>query len=323
MISPRTARSRWRSSAARRRRGDARRRHRRRAPVLTLADMAAPPVAHGDRSDEELAAIAAELDAIARRRPRRPRRARRRLHPPRHPRPAPARARAAARCWSLARQPRRRSLAGTGVARRSPRSSRTWRSATTCMHGQYDWMSDPAHPLARPGSGTPPRPPRRGSTRTTTSTTRTRTSLGKDRDLGYSAMRVDPEQPWHPVYLLQPDLRAADGAVFEWGIALYDMELDAVAQGHARPRSRPARRSAAFARKAARQLAKDYVLFPLLAGPLVASARWPATVDRQRRRATSGCTRSSSWATSPRAPSTFTEELPRGRDAAAAGTSAS
>ena len=28
--------------------------------------------------------------------------------------------------------------------------------------------------------------------------------LGKDKDLGYEIMRIDPHQKWHPVYLLQP-----------------------------------------------------------------------------------------------------------------------
>ena len=27
---------------------------------------------------------------------------------------------------------------------------------------------------------------------------------GKDKDLGYEIMRIDPHQPWHPAYLFQP-----------------------------------------------------------------------------------------------------------------------
>ena len=89
--------------------------------------------------------------------------------------------------------------------------------------------------------------------------------LGRDRDLGYSAMRVEPEQPWHPIYLAQPVYFFLMAAVFEWGIALYDLELDAVRRGD---KSRGAARQevAALLRKALRQLLKDYALFPLLAG---------------------------------------------------------
>ena len=56
-------------------------------------------------------------------------------------------------------------------------------------------------------------------------------------------MRVHHEQPWHPVYLLQPLYGLVIAAGFEWGIAIYDMELDAVRRGE-KSKARPARRSA-------------------------------------------------------------------------------
>ncbi len=54
--------------------------------------------------------------------------------------------------------------------------------------------------------------------------------------------------------------------LFQWGIAMHDLELDRTLSGELRwsdalPKWRP------FLRKAARQVLKDYVLFPLLAGP--------------------------------------------------------
>ena len=132
------------------------------------------------------------------------------------------------------------------------------------MHGQWDWMCDPAiHSSTWEWD----------AASTATSWKRSHNYqhhtytnvLGKDRDLGYSAMRVEPEQPWHPVYLLQPVYFFLMAAVFEWGIALYDMELDAVARGE---RSKAAARKeiAATLRKARGQLLKDYVVFPALAG---------------------------------------------------------
>ncbi len=89
--------------------------------------------------------------------------------------------------------------------------------------------------------------------------------LGRDRDLGYSAMRVEPEQPWHPVYLTQPVYFFLMAAVFEWGIALYDLELDAVRRGE-KSRERARGEVLALLRKAGRQALKDYAVFPALAG---------------------------------------------------------
>ncbi|MEA3193962.1 MAG: NADPH-dependent stearoyl-CoA 9-desaturase [Betaproteobacteria bacterium] len=132
------------------------------------------------------------------------------------------------------------------------------------MHGQYDWMGDPVI----------------NSTTWEWDAASTAKSwkyshnyqhhtytniVGKDRDLGYSAMRVDPEQPWHPVYLLQPIYGVLMAFTFEWGIALYDMELDAVKDGR-KSKEQARHEFKQFGRKAAKQVTKDYVLFPALAG---------------------------------------------------------
>ncbi len=132
------------------------------------------------------------------------------------------------------------------------------------LHGQYDWMRDPELQSSTwewDAASTASSWRRSHNYQHHTYTN----VLGKDRDLGYSAMRVDPAQPWHPVYLLQPVYGLLMATVFEWGIALYDMELDAVRKG-TKTKEQARAEVAAFARKAARQLAKDYVLFPLLAG---------------------------------------------------------
>jgi fatty acid desaturase len=132
------------------------------------------------------------------------------------------------------------------------------------MHGQWDWMGDPqinsmvwewdAVSTARSWKHA-----HNYQHHTYTNV------VGKDRDLGYSAMRVDPAQPWHPVYLAQPIYGILLAMGFEWGIAIYDMELDAVRRGD-KSRADARAEVMAFARKAARQLTKDYVAFPLLSG---------------------------------------------------------
>jgi linoleoyl-CoA desaturase len=90
--------------------------------------------------------------------------------------------------------------------------------------------------------------------------------VGKDRDLGYEIMRVDPDQPWHPVYLAQPIYNLVLAAVFEWGVALHDLEIDEVRRGR-KPWSAAGRDLKRLARKAGKQVIKDYVVWPVLSGP--------------------------------------------------------
>jgi fatty acid desaturase len=89
--------------------------------------------------------------------------------------------------------------------------------------------------------------------------------LGRDRDLGYSAMRVEAAQPWHPVYLAQPLYFFLMALAFEWAIAVYDLELDAVRRGD-KSRAKARHEIVALLRKGRSQLLKDYALFPALAG---------------------------------------------------------
>jgi linoleoyl-CoA desaturase len=90
--------------------------------------------------------------------------------------------------------------------------------------------------------------------------------LGKDRDIGYSAMRVHPEQRWQPIYLAQPFYNLLLAAFFEYGIAIYDVELERVWRGQKSWREALSHLRAVLS-KARRQATKDYLAFPLLAGP--------------------------------------------------------
>src|ERR1700760_1892198 len=95
------------------------------------------------------------------------------------------------------------------------------------MHGQWDWMNDPVI-NSRAWDW---------DTASTAESWRhshnyvhhTFTNIrGKDKDLGYEIMRIDPKQKWHPVYLLQPVYNILLMLAFEWGVALHDLDLDAV-----------------------------------------------------------------------------------------------
>jgi fatty acid desaturase len=132
------------------------------------------------------------------------------------------------------------------------------------MHGQWDWMRDPAIHSSTwewDAASTAASWKHAHNYQHHTYTN----VLGRDRDLGYSAMRVEPEQPWHPIYLTQPVYFFLMAATFEWGIALYDMELDAVRRGE-KSKEKGRAEIVALLRKARSQLLKDYVLFPALAG---------------------------------------------------------
>jgi fatty acid desaturase len=133
------------------------------------------------------------------------------------------------------------------------------------IHGQYDWMNDPVlnsacyeWDLVCPADHWK---------RTHNYEHHTFTSiLGKDRDVGYGFLRVAEDQPWRPKYLAQPLYALGLMFVFEWGIALHNLEFERVLAGEKPPRLM-LRQSLSIARKATRQLLKDYVLFPLLGGP--------------------------------------------------------
>ncbi|MDX6362894.1 MAG: NADPH-dependent stearoyl-CoA 9-desaturase [Streptomyces sp.] len=133
------------------------------------------------------------------------------------------------------------------------------------LHGQWDWMGDPAiHSTTWEWDFLTPADAWK---HTHNHLHHTYTNVvGRDRDLGYTVLRMSPEQPWRPFHLLQPLYAALLAPVFEWGIALYDLEVDAVPSGR-KSVGRLAGEVAGLARKVVRQFAKDYVLFPLLAGP--------------------------------------------------------
>ncbi|MER5886724.1 acyl-CoA desaturase [Streptomyces sp. NPDC001941] len=133
------------------------------------------------------------------------------------------------------------------------------------LHGQWDWMGDPAvHSTTWEWDFLTPADAWK---HTHNHLHHAYTNVeGRDRDLGYTILRMSSGQPWRPVHLFQPLYAALLAPVFEWGIALYDLEADAVL-GRRKSVRAFAGDLGGLLRKAFRQAAKDYVLFPLLAGP--------------------------------------------------------
>src|SRR5882724_9250128 len=133
------------------------------------------------------------------------------------------------------------------------------------MHGQYDWMQDPefhsqTYDWDNACSAAAWRHSHNYQHHTFTNI------LGRDRDLGYGFLRLFPEQPWHPVHLLQPPMSLLLALGFEWGVALHDLELERGLRGE-KSLGQILKELPPVLRKARRQLLKDYAIFPLLAGP--------------------------------------------------------
>ncbi|MDO3704368.1 acyl-CoA desaturase [Micromonospora sp. C28SCA-DRY-2] len=134
------------------------------------------------------------------------------------------------------------------------------------LHGQWDWMRDPKiHSTTWEWDHVSPADQWKHSHNELHH--RYTNVVGKDNDLGYGIMRVDEDQPWHPMHLGQPLWNFLNACFFEYGIAAYDLELGKNLQRgrHRDPQFRA--RAKAVGRKIRRQVLKDYVLHPLLSGP--------------------------------------------------------
>jgi len=133
------------------------------------------------------------------------------------------------------------------------------------MHGQYDWMQDPAlnskqfeWDTACPGDQWRHSHNYMHHTHTNI--------LGKDRDIGYGILRMSEDQKWHPYYLGNPLYALLLATFFQYGVALHDVEMERISSGETTLGEKKDLLKNIW-RKVRRQTAKDYVLFPLLAGP--------------------------------------------------------
>jgi len=149
------------------------------------------------------------------------------------------------------------------------------------MHGQWDWMNNPEIHSSTWDWDT-------ASTKEAWKHSHnyvhhTYTNIrGKDKDLGYEIMRIDPHQKWHPVYLLQPFYNVLLMALFEWGVAFHDLDFEAIRKGE-KSQKQVAQELKGIAGKARAQIVKDYIAFPALSG-LVAGgvAAAAATIGHRR-----------------------------------------
>jgi fatty acid desaturase len=132
------------------------------------------------------------------------------------------------------------------------------------LHGQWDWMNDPvinsrAWDWDTASTAEAWRHSHNYIHHTFTNI------IGKDRDLGYEIMRIDPHQKWHPVYLLQPFYNVLLMMLFEWGVAVHDLNFEAIRKGE-KDKETLRKELKGIAGKARTQIQKDYIAWPLISG---------------------------------------------------------
>ncbi|MGY3230740.1 fatty acid desaturase [Luteibacter sp. HA06] len=133
------------------------------------------------------------------------------------------------------------------------------------MHGQYDWMNDPklnghTYEWDIVATGENWRKTHNFQHHTYTNV------RGMDDDIGYGLLRIFPEQRWRPFYLMQPFIAMVFMVLFQWGVAIQELRVGRWFAGK-KSTAQMRKDFSPVGRKMGRQLLKDYVVFPLLAGP--------------------------------------------------------
>ncbi|HEX7354215.1 MAG TPA: fatty acid desaturase [Mycobacteriales bacterium] len=133
------------------------------------------------------------------------------------------------------------------------------------IHGQWDWMNDPEiHSTSWEWDTTCPSAHWKHSHNFVHH--KFTNVVGKDNDVGYGILRVTRDQKWHPVNLGQPVYNALLMLLFEWGVALHDLDLEKIRRREKDPKQ-TWKQLKEIGRKVRRQVLKDYVVYPALTGP--------------------------------------------------------
>jgi fatty acid desaturase len=134
------------------------------------------------------------------------------------------------------------------------------------MHGQYDWMNEPSLRGSSYEWDTVCTADNWRHTHNYMHHTYTNVD-GVDHDIGYGILRIFPEQKWEPRFLANPLMAAILAVTFEWTLALQSLELEKAVSGEKTWGDVRKQLPPIFA-KMRKQFLKDYVFFPLIAGPM-------------------------------------------------------
>lgn len=145
------------------------------------------------------------------------------------------------------------------------------------LHGQWDWMRDPrihSSTWEWDHASAPEQWRRAHNDRHHVNTN----VLGEDNDLGYGILRVDEAQEWQPRHLVQPLWNLGNALLFEYGIAMYDLDLGETLRSRRGFSAEQRAEMRTTGRRVARHAFRDYVLHPLLSAP-TGSARTTLTAN--------------------------------------------
>ncbi|HEU0196726.1 MAG TPA: acyl-CoA desaturase [Nevskiaceae bacterium] len=134
------------------------------------------------------------------------------------------------------------------------------------MHGQYDWMHDPSINSQNFEWDTADTSKNWKKTHNFEHHTFTNV-VGRDHDVGYGLLRISEEQAWEPRFLANLPLAVILHAFFQHFVAVQSLKLEDVLIYHTKTRAQLAAEFKPIWKKMRKQLARDYLWFPLLAGP--------------------------------------------------------
>jgi NADPH-dependent stearoyl-CoA 9-desaturase len=139
------------------------------------------------------------------------------------------------------------------------------------MHGQWDWMNDPEIHSSNWEWDTA-QPAEQWKHSHNYIHHQFTNVLGHDNDIGYGVLRMAREQKWRPVNLGQPVYNALLASLFQWGVALHDLDIERIRKGEKDPKEMKRQLRQIF-RKGRNQILKDYVVYPALSGK-----QWKSTM---------------------------------------------
>ncbi len=132
------------------------------------------------------------------------------------------------------------------------------------MHGQWDWMNDPEIHSSNWEWDTA-QPAEQWKHSHNYVHHQFTNVLGYDNDIGYGILRMAREQRWSPFNLGQPVYNSLLAFLFEWGVALHDLDIERIRKREKDPKEMKRQLKQIF-KKGRNQIVKDYVVYPALAG---------------------------------------------------------
>lgn len=134
------------------------------------------------------------------------------------------------------------------------------------MHGQFDWLNDPSLNGASYDWDTMSTGDDWKYTHNYIHHTFTNI-IGKDHDVGYGLLRVSQAQPWEPRFIFNIPMALQLMVFFEWYVGAQNLHIEDVIAYKTKTWKQVWQDAGKLRQKMARQVVKDYVFFPMIAGP--------------------------------------------------------